>query len=111
MGKSSTSKLWDLVVKSAPEMEDPVTRQHREIEEPAGCARGIEEPKLDDAVIALLVITGVRAKFCADHWVLMKDGPKGALRGGVPAEGTFEQWRVELNAIMEKAGAGRSPFG
>jgi hypothetical protein len=107
---SPAAKLWDLIVKAAPEMPDPTAKPpHSEIEEPAHISKGLPHPEIDDAVRALLVITGVTIKFVGNYWMLMK----GGLRGGVAIGASFEEWRTELNALMDKAGnkTGRPTFG
>lgn len=104
------AKLWDLITKAAPDMPDPTLKPpHAEIADPANISRGLVHPEIDDATRALLVITGVTAKFVADYWLLQK----GNLRAHVRVGATFEEWRVELNILMDKAGGGtgRPTFG
>lgn len=103
----AAAQLWDLITKSAPTMEDPETKKpdHTEYLQPAMASHGIAHPEVDDAVRALLVITGVHIKFVINYWLLQK----GNVRGGVRVGADFEEWRVALNEVMDKANGGVAP--
>jgi hypothetical protein len=68
--------------------------------EPTMASRGSEAPELDDAITALLVMSGAQARWNWNFWLVTDKNHK---RGHVAQDGGFDEWRRVLN---DMAGGG-----
>src|SRR2546423_363319 len=90
---------------------------YKEVLGRADCALGMEEPVLSEAIRAMLIMSGCTARFVGNYWKVerrvepdertrgLRPGQVWRTQTGVPAQGTYEDWRRELAAFVGGLGS------
>lgn len=98
-------------------VDEPAPGRFDEVLGRANCAMGEEEPVLSEAVRALLIMTGCVARFAGNYWMVQRRSESGEnqlvgihrkkyrTQTGVPVNGSYEDWRRELNAFVGGLGS------
>lgn len=119
MSRAKLAKLTGNELSHVIEDESTAPRGYEEVVGYANCAIGMEMPVLSDAIRALLIMAGCTAKFAGQYWMVerrnhgqerpvglhLRPGQKYRTQTGVPAHGTYEDWRKALNDFVGGLGS------